>query len=65
MDFGFGLFMELWLGFNGLRRLGVMAEFDEGDERFLAGDKVTVGFIRKWKDLSKTKTRKKLVPKRK
>ena len=47
VGFGFGLFMELWLGFNELWRLGVMAKFDERDEWFLAGDKVIVGFIRK------------------
>ena len=40
------------VGFGGLWWFGVAAGFDEGDEKFLAGDRVTIDFVDKWKNLS-------------
>ena len=40
------------VGFGGLWWFGVAAGFDEGDEKFLAGDRVTIDFVGKWKNLS-------------
>ena len=39
-----------------------VASFAEEDERFLAGDRVTVGFVSKWKNLSPPPQKKKKKP---